>query len=114
MEGPRRRTSPGPLAVPPPSVPRPKAGHAHARPVPAPFPAPRTLLSDDLLEQIRGRAAAYDRDNAFFTEDLAALTEAGYLRALVPESFGGAGLTLREVAHEQARLAGAAPRRRSP
>ena len=78
-------------------------------PSPAPFPTPRTLLSDELLEQIRGRAAGYDRDNAFFTEDLAALTEAGYLRALVPESFGGAGLTLREVAHEQARLAGAAP-----
>ena len=74
-----------------------------------PFPEPRTLLSDDLLAAVRDRAAGYDRDNAFFDEDLAALTDAGYLRALVPASYGGAGLGLREVAHEQARLAGAAP-----
>lgn len=78
-------------------------------PVAPPFPRPRTLLTDDLLDAVRVRAAGYDRDNAFFDEDLAALTEAGYLRALVPTAFGGAGLGLREVAHEQARLAGAAP-----
>ena len=40
---------------------------------------PETLLHDDLLERIRERAAGYDRDNAFFTEDLAELREAGYL-----------------------------------
>lgn len=89
--------------VVPPSAPR------VAPPFALPFPRPRTLLTDDLLDAVRGRAAGYDRDNAFFDEDLAALTEAGYLRALVPTSFGGAGLGLREVAHEQARLAGAAP-----
>ncbi|WP_336725408.1 acyl-CoA dehydrogenase family protein [Cellulosimicrobium cellulans] len=80
-----------------------------AAPFAPPFPERRTLLTDDLLDAVRGRAAGYDRDNAFFDEDLAALTEAGYLRALVPTAFGGAGLGLREVAHEQARLAGAAP-----
>ena len=80
-----------------------------APPFALPFPRLRTLLTDDLLDAVRGRAAGYDRDNAFFDEDLAALSEAGYLRALVPTSFGGAGLGLREVAHEQARLAGAAP-----
>ncbi|GED11945.1 acyl-CoA dehydrogenase family protein [Cellulosimicrobium cellulans] len=80
-----------------------------APPFAPPFPRPRTLLTDDLLDAVRVRAAGYDRDNAFFDEDLAALTEAGYLRALVPTAFGGAGLGLREVAHEQARLAGAAP-----
>src|SRR4051812_22443969 len=69
----------------------------------------RSLLDDALLERIRARAAAYDHDNEFFTEDLAELTEAGYLRALVPESLGGAGLSLREVAREQQRLAAAAP-----
>lgn len=74
-----------------------------------PPPADRRLLDDDLLTTIRSRAAGYDRDNAFFTEDLADLAAAGYLRAMVPASFGGAGLTLRETAHEQARLAGAAP-----
>ncbi|MCB7137932.1 acyl-CoA dehydrogenase family protein [Cellulosimicrobium marinum] len=78
-------------------------------PAPAPFPAPRTLLPDDLLEAVRSRAAGYDRDNAWFAEDMDDLAAAGYLRALVPESFGGAGLGLRETAREQARLAGAAP-----
>jgi alkylation response protein AidB-like acyl-CoA dehydrogenase len=69
----------------------------------------RTLLDDDLLATVRGRAAAYDRDNAFFADDLADLQAAGYLGALVPAELGGAGLGLRETAHEQARLAGAAP-----
>src|SRR4051812_34075257 len=69
----------------------------------------RSLLDAGLLERISSRAAGYDRDNAFFTEDLAELTAAGYLRALVPESFGGVGLTLRETAREQQRLAAAAP-----
>ena len=67
------------------------------------------LLSDELLERIRSRAAAYDRENAFFTEDLAELTEAGYLRALVPQGLGGLGLTLEQATREQIRLASAAP-----
>ena len=69
----------------------------------------RQILTADLLTSIRDRAGTYDRENAFFTDDLAELKTAGYLRAMVPESFGGAGLTLRETAREQARLAGAAP-----
>lgn len=36
-------------------------------------------LSPELLQRIRDRAADYDRDNAFFAEDLAELREAGYL-----------------------------------
>ncbi|TFB55193.1 acyl-CoA dehydrogenase family protein [Cryobacterium tagatosivorans] len=72
-------------------------------------PATPSPLSDELLARIRGRAAGYDRDNAFFTEDLAELAEAGYLRALVPARFGGLGLTLQQVAREQIRLAGHAP-----
>jgi alkylation response protein AidB-like acyl-CoA dehydrogenase len=75
---------------------------------PAAF-ADRQLLTDDLLDTLRGRAPGYDRDNAFFADDLADLTTAGYLQAMVPEHLGGAGLTLRETAREQARLAGAAP-----
>ncbi|WP_460522401.1 acyl-CoA dehydrogenase family protein [Humibacter antri] len=67
------------------------------------------VLSEELLERIRSRAAGYDRDNTFFTEDLAELADAGYLRALVPEEFGGLGLSLREAAREQVRLASAAP-----
>lgn len=67
------------------------------------------ILPDGLLERIRSRAAGYDRDNAFFHEDLRELAEAGYLKLFVPESDGGRGLGLAEVAILQRRLAGAAP-----
>jgi alkylation response protein AidB-like acyl-CoA dehydrogenase len=67
------------------------------------------LLSDILLQRMRGRAAGYDRDNAFFTEDLSELAQAGYLRALVPVASGGLGLSLQQVAREQIRLAAHAP-----
>jgi alkylation response protein AidB-like acyl-CoA dehydrogenase len=77
--------------------------------VPAPQPHNTELLNDELLERIRSRAAGYDRDNSFFDEDLAELTTAGYLRALVPIEFGGLGLSLQRVASEQVRLASAAP-----
>ena len=68
-----------------------------------------TILTTELLERIHSRAADYDRENIFFTEDLAELAEAGYLRALVPTEFGGLGLSLKQVAREQIRLAAAAP-----
>lgn len=68
-----------------------------------------SILSDDLLNTIRSRAAGYDRENAFFTDDLEDLRAAGYLTALVPKDLGGLGLSLREVVHEQIRLATAAP-----
>jgi alkylation response protein AidB-like acyl-CoA dehydrogenase len=67
------------------------------------------LLDDELLARIHARAAGYDRDNAFFTEDLEDLATAGYLKALVPKRFGGAGLSLLEAVREQQRLAAAAP-----
>ncbi|MGE3192297.1 MAG: acyl-CoA dehydrogenase family protein [Microbacteriaceae bacterium] len=38
-----------------------------------------TVLTPELLQRIRDRAAGYDRDNAFFTEDLDELRAAGYL-----------------------------------
>jgi alkylation response protein AidB-like acyl-CoA dehydrogenase len=58
-----------------------------------------TVLSEELLERIRSRAAGYDRDNAFFAEDLAELTAAGYL---APRS-------LLETARDQRLLAAFAP-----
>ena len=67
------------------------------------------LLSDELLADVRSRAAGYDARNAFFDDDFAALRDVGYLKALVPAEFGGLGLSLEQVAREQARLAGAAP-----
>ena len=38
-----------------------------------------TVLTQDLLDRIRSRAAGYDRDNSFFTEDLDELRASGYL-----------------------------------
>lgn len=69
---------------------------------------PETLLTDDLLERIRERAAAYDRDNAFFDDDLAELRDAGYLTAFVPEELGGLGWGFDDAVRAQMRLAGAA------
>ncbi|MFB6610560.1 acyl-CoA dehydrogenase family protein [Agromyces sp. NPDC056379] len=70
---------------------------------------PETLLHDELLERFRERAARYDRDNAFFDEDLAELRETGYLTALVPLELGGLGWTFADAVRGQMRLAGAAP-----
>ncbi|RUQ99123.1 acyl-CoA dehydrogenase family protein [Labedella endophytica] len=67
------------------------------------------LLSDELLARIHERAPGYDRDNAFFTEDLDELAESGYLRAFLPIEQGGRDATLLDVARAQARLAAAAP-----
>ena len=58
-----------------------------------------TVLTADLLERIRSRAAGYDRDNTFFAEDLAELREAGYL----------AQRGLLETARDQRLLAAYAP-----
>jgi alkylation response protein AidB-like acyl-CoA dehydrogenase len=70
---------------------------------------PEEVLPDELLERIRGRAAGYDRDNAFFQEDLEELVEAGYLKLFVPADDGGKGLGLAAAAQCQRRLATAAP-----
>ena len=71
--------------------------------------SPEDILPDSLLERIRGRAGGYDRDNAFFHEDLEELAAAGYLKIFVPASDGGLGLGLAAAAQLQRRLATAAP-----
>jgi alkylation response protein AidB-like acyl-CoA dehydrogenase len=58
-----------------------------------------SVLSIELLERIRSRAAGYDRDNAFFAADLDDLRAAGYLR---PRS-------LLETARDQRMLGAYAP-----
>lgn len=58
-----------------------------------------SVLTPDLLARIRSRAAGYDRDNAFFTEDLDELRAVGYL---TPRS-------LLEIAKDQRILAAYAP-----
>lgn len=70
---------------------------------------PAAYLSDEMLERIRSRAATVDAENRFPDEDLAELTDAGYLAILVPKALGGAGLGLAEASILQQRLATAAP-----
>jgi alkylation response protein AidB-like acyl-CoA dehydrogenase len=63
------------------------------------------ILSGELLDRCARRAPVYDRENRFFLEDFDELREAKYLLAAVPKEFGGLGLTLLEICHEQRRLA---------
>jgi alkylation response protein AidB-like acyl-CoA dehydrogenase len=70
---------------------------------------PADILPEPLLDRVRSRAAGYDRDNAFFHEDLEELAAAGYLKIFVPASDGGLGLGLAGAAQLQRRLATAAP-----
>src|SRR6478672_4098710 len=71
-------------------------------------PAPQ-VLSDELIARCGDRAAAYDRENRFFTEDFEELKAAGYLKMPIPREFGGLGMNLAEVCREQRRLAYRAP-----
>lgn len=68
-----------------------------------------SFLSDDLLETIHSRAERHDRENTFPHDDIADLKAAGYFTALVPEEFGGGGLTLPEMTRVQRELAAASP-----
>lgn len=68
-----------------------------------------SFLPQNVLDDIHARAPQYDADNTFPTEDFDQLRECGYLGAYVPTEFGGAGLTLEQIAAEQTRLAQAAP-----
>ena len=69
---------------------------------------PDPLLTAELLERFRARAAGYDDANTFFTEDFAELESAGYLRMLVDTPPGDAG-GMGGAAAAQRRLASAAP-----
>ena len=57
-----------------------------------------SLLSQDMLDRFGGRAAIYDRENRFFSEDFDDLREAGYLKLAIPYELGGHGLTLADPA----------------
>src|SRR3954470_12135663 len=69
----------------------------------------RSGLSDDAIARFGERAATYDRENRFFAEDFEELRDADYLRMPIPREFGGSGMTVAEVSHEQRRLARRAP-----
>jgi alkylation response protein AidB-like acyl-CoA dehydrogenase len=68
-----------------------------------------SVLTEEILQHCGERAAAYDRENRFFSEDFEELRDAGYLLAAIPREFGGLGLSLVEVCREQRRLATRAP-----
>ncbi len=68
-----------------------------------------SVLSDAIITHCGERAAGYDRENRFFTEDFEELRAAGYLKLAVPKELGGLGMSLAEVCREQRRLAYRAP-----
>ena len=68
-----------------------------------------SVLSDAIITHCGERAAGYDRENRFFTEDFEELRAAGYLKIAVPKDLGGLGMSLAEVCQEQRRLAYRAP-----
>jgi len=67
------------------------------------------VMPETLFQRCAERAAMYDRENRFFTEDFDELRLAGYLLMPIPAELGGWGLTLPEVCREQRRLAYHAP-----
>lgn len=67
------------------------------------------FLEADLLNRIHSRASRHDSENTFPYDDLDDLRNAGYLKAFVPEEFGGEGLSLSQICREQTALAKAAP-----
>jgi alkylation response protein AidB-like acyl-CoA dehydrogenase len=69
----------------------------------------QSVLTDDLIARCGERAATYDRENRFLSEDFEALKAAGYLKLAVPREFGGLGMSLADVCQEQRRLAYRAP-----
>ena len=73
------------------------------------IPTERVRSSDELAqirEAVRALCAKFpgeywrrlDRERAYPTEFVAALTEAGFLAALIPEEYGGSGLTMTAAA----------------
>ena len=67
------------------------------------------VLTDELIARCGERAAGYDRDNTFFSEDFDELKRAGYLQMPIPREIGGLGMSLAQVCREQRRLAYRAP-----
>src|SRR5215475_12131544 len=69
----------------------------------------KQFLPEEMLERLRQRAAAYDRENQFFQDDFDELVSVGYMKGPIPTEFGGLGLLLGDVCRAQQRLAYYAP-----
>jgi alkylation response protein AidB-like acyl-CoA dehydrogenase len=67
------------------------------------------VLNDEMLARFASRAASYDRENRFFTEDFEELRAAKFLLLSLPVEFGGQGKLLADVCRELRRLAYYAP-----
>lgn len=67
------------------------------------------VLTDEILEGIRQRAAGYDERNEFPYEDLEALRVAGYFAALTPIEDGGLGWNFATIVDAQKKLAAYSP-----
>jgi alkylation response protein AidB-like acyl-CoA dehydrogenase len=67
------------------------------------------FLREELIDACGERAAIYDRENRFFSDDFEALKEAGFLKLNLPKEFGGYGMNVLEVSQELRRLAYRAP-----
>lgn len=67
------------------------------------------VLTEELLNGIRQRAAGFDERNEFPTKDLEVLKDAGYLAALTPTQDGGLGWNFATVVDAQKKLAAYAP-----
>jgi alkylation response protein AidB-like acyl-CoA dehydrogenase len=74
-----------------------------------PAPPAASPLAEEMLLRFQQRAAGYDEENRFFTEDLEELKASGYLLMAVPRELGGSGMTLAEVCRQQRRLGYYAP-----
>ena len=68
-----------------------------------------SVLNDEMLARFASRAATYDRENRFFTEDFEELRAVEILLLSLPVEFGGQGRVLAEVCRELRRLAYHAP-----
>src|SRR5579864_8508359 len=84
-------------------------GESTATGQPANQVVPENFLTDEMLSRFESRVATYDRENRFFDQDFEELRAAKYLVLPVPKEFGGAGLNLAEMCHQQRRLAYYAP-----
>ena len=67
------------------------------------------FLSAGLIERCGQRAAGYDKENKFFSDDFEELKDAGFLKLNIPKEFGGTGMSLAETGQELRRLAYRAP-----
>lgn len=68
-----------------------------------------TLLPTAMLERFRERAAGYDAENVFCTEDFEELRSTGYLKAMLPVDRGGADWGMEAMTAAQRRLGSYAP-----